>query len=230
MRKKDEALRFIMAYFEERGQTEGNRAYAFAKEAYAEPFYLAPVRWLDIAKRLRAIHGMGEGYDFSAILEAIAILESGVTASAATPVTNTSHDFEPDGGVLRFECHPGGEAPHVHTTCSKCGARAWFLEYQWELLAKGCPSDAPKPTAATLAASKEFHQAVQGRHVLLAANIAVACMRSEKKEHPRTAYILLAWEAAALSEGQVAKALGVDRVTAREMKEAAVREGVKALE
>lgn len=48
------------------------------------------------------------------------------------------HDWKPDGGVLRFESHPGGEAPHVHTTCAKCGARAWFLEYQWELLAKGC--------------------------------------------------------------------------------------------
>lgn len=52
-----------------------------------------------------------------------------------------AHDWQPDGGVLRFESHPGGEAPHVHTTC-KCGARAWFLEYQWELLSKGC---APSP-------------------------------------------------------------------------------------
>ena len=49
-----------------------------------------------------------------------------------------SHDWQPDGGVLRFESHPGGEAPHVHTTCSKCGGRAWFTEFQLELLTKGC--------------------------------------------------------------------------------------------
>lgn len=48
------------------------------------------------------------------------------------------HDWQPDGGTLRFESHPNGEAPHVHTTCATCGARAWFLEFQWELLTKGC--------------------------------------------------------------------------------------------
>ena len=54
----------------------------------------------------------------------------------------TDHDWQPDGGVVRFESHPHGEAPHVHTTCAQCGARAWFLEYQWELLAKGCTKPA----------------------------------------------------------------------------------------
>lgn len=49
-------------------------------------------------------------------------------------VAMCSHDWQPDGGVVRFESHPHGEAPHVHTTCSKCGARAWFLEFQWELV------------------------------------------------------------------------------------------------
>lgn len=48
------------------------------------------------------------------------------------------HAWQPDGGVLRFDSHPGGEAPHVHTTCAKCGARTWFTEHQWALLAKGC--------------------------------------------------------------------------------------------
>lgn len=61
-------------------------------------------------------------------------LQSKLSESSA----NHAHDWQPDGGVLRFESHPGGEAAHVHTTCAKCGARAWFLEYQWELLAKGC--------------------------------------------------------------------------------------------
>lgn len=54
------------------------------------------------------------------------------------------HDWQPDGGVLRFESHLGGETPHVHTTCAKCGARAWFLEYQWELLSKGCAASATR--------------------------------------------------------------------------------------
>lgn len=31
--KRREALRFVVAYFADRGQTTGNRAYAFAKEA-----------------------------------------------------------------------------------------------------------------------------------------------------------------------------------------------------
>ena len=52
-----------------------------------------------------------------------------------------AHTWEPDGGVLRFESHPGCEDPHVHTTCAKCGARAWFPEHQWELLAKGCKGE-----------------------------------------------------------------------------------------
>lgn len=62
--------------------------------------------------------------------------------ASGSALKSASHDWQPDGGVLRFESHPGGEAPHVHTTCAKCGARAWFLEYQWELLAKGCASAA----------------------------------------------------------------------------------------
>lgn len=55
--------------------------------------------------------------------------------SATLPIP---HDWQPDGGKVTWESHPGGEAPHVHTTCSKCGARAWFLEFHWELLSKGC--------------------------------------------------------------------------------------------
>lgn len=60
-----------------------------------------------------------------------------VLRSLVIPSTHV-HDWKPDGGVLKFESHPNGEAPHVHTTCAKCGARAWFLEYQWELLDTGC--------------------------------------------------------------------------------------------
>jgi hypothetical protein len=39
--------------------------------------------------------------------------------------------------------------------------------------------------------------------------------------------ILLAWEAAALSEGQVSSLLGVDRVEARIMRERAIKLGVQ---
>jgi hypothetical protein len=48
------------------------------------------------------------------------------------------HAWIPDGGSLRFESHQGGEAPHLHTTCKKCGERTWFTERQWALLSKGC--------------------------------------------------------------------------------------------
>jgi hypothetical protein len=48
------------------------------------------------------------------------------------------HAWIPDGGALRFESHQGGEAPHLHTTCKKCGERTWFTERQWALLSKGC--------------------------------------------------------------------------------------------
>lgn len=53
------------------------------------------------------------------------------------------HAWQPDGGKVTFESHPGGEVPHLHATCSKCQARTWFTEDQWGLLAKGCtPSSA----------------------------------------------------------------------------------------
>ena len=64
--------------------------------------------------------------------------EASVATERTGRLSTVPHDWQPDGGVVRFESHPHGEAPHVHTTCSKCGARAWFLEYQWELLSKGC--------------------------------------------------------------------------------------------
>lgn len=73
-----------------------------------------------------------------------------VLRSLLIPSTQV-HDWKPDGGVLKFESHPNGEAPHVHTTCSQCGARAWFLEYQWALLTKGC---VPSPLDASTAIEK----------------------------------------------------------------------------
>lgn len=42
--------------------------------------------------------------------------------------------------------------------------------------------------------------------------------------------LLLAWEAELLSEGQVATMLGIDRVTLRLMREAAIAEGMKLAE
>ena len=47
------------------------------------------------------------------------------------------------------------------------------------------------------------------------------CYRTEAED----ALILLAWEAGELSEGQAAKALGVDRVTARDRRLSAVERG-----
>lgn len=61
---------------------------------------------------------------------------------AFTRSLDEEHAWQPDGGMLRFESHPGGEAPHVHTTCKKCGERAWFTEHQWGLLSKGCVTSA----------------------------------------------------------------------------------------
>lgn len=70
------------------------------------------------------------------------------------------HDWQPDGNTLKFESHPGGEALHVHTTCTKCGARAWFLEYQWELLSKGCASSQELwPQAGTFHCACIFNRA-----------------------------------------------------------------------
>lgn len=58
-----------------------------------------------------------------------------------------AHEWKPDGGALKFESHPHGEAPHLHTTCAQCGARSWFLEFQWELLSKGCAAATPSHVA-----------------------------------------------------------------------------------
>lgn len=74
----------------------------------------------------------------AAPFDMMAELKKRLAPPSAERAQEPGHDWQPDGGVLRFESHPHGEAPHVHTTCAKCCARAWFLEFQWALLAKGC--------------------------------------------------------------------------------------------
>lgn len=70
--------------------------------------------------------------------------------AGATPASAIRpHDWQPDGGVLHFESHPGCEAPHVHATCSHCGGRAWFTELQWEMLGKGCVGSSPDSARPT---------------------------------------------------------------------------------
>ena len=51
--------------------------------------------------------------------------------------------------------------------------------------------------------------------------------RRSYKTELENVQILLAWEAADLSEGQVARMLDVDRVTLRQMREGAIVEGIK---
>ena|ERR1700740_2783140 len=95
----------------------------------------------DLIERLEraAAQFLGSPLIYGLLTEAAIALKTQHSESAAT-----EHDWRPDGDILKFESHPGGESPHVHTTCSKCGARAWFLEYQWELLAKGCTNTPSK--------------------------------------------------------------------------------------
>ena len=84
---------------------------------------------------------------------------------APSHVATNGHDWQPDGGKLAFESHPGGEAPHVHATCSKCGGRAWFTELQWEMLGKGCAAVAPSSSGQDLRERLEITNEHIGRLV-----------------------------------------------------------------
>jgi hypothetical protein len=54
--------------------------------------------------------------------------------------------------------------------------------------------------------------------------------RRSYKTELENAQLLLAWEAARLSEGQMAAALGVDLLAVRKMRDAAIAEGMRLAE